>query len=230
MLRAIGADNELKERYAGLGWQYSPGDYLSGQDTSDWPRKSQVIRRESLKTAMRLLRGAADEYRLKHPSVLVPQVSSGAPRGKGNEVFIIYRHDHALRSQVEGFVAAVTASTLIIFDKEPSCGSETVFEKLKRRGERAGFAIALMTPDDNAGTLEEGNQEKRARQNVLLEFGLVRRDGSDATESASWWTAGTSIPSDLADVLYTTTDANWHMELAKDMKAAGLTIDLNSLR
>jgi predicted nucleotide-binding protein len=227
LLRACGADADLQKRFAKLSWEYRPGVYFAGQDTSDWPRYSREIRASSMKDAVRLLTAAADERRLTGGDV-TDLNSANAGQSLDQEVFIVYGHDHAFRSEVEIFLAKVTGSQPVVFDREPSHGSETVIEKLERLGMRAGFAVVLMTPDDVGGTRTAGPSEGRARQNVLIELGwFAGRLGRSRVRIVRHPDA--AIPSDLSGVLYTSTDGNWQTELAKDLSAAGIRVNLNAL-
>ena len=224
LLRAIRADSDLQKRYGELAWKYSPGVYFSGQDTSDWPRRSVNVRAASMKEAIRILGAAAEEHRL----VNGPATTPAAAVCDSSRVFIVYGHDHALRGEVERFLRAVTGHSPIVFDNESSLGSETIIEKLERLGDRAAFAVVLMTPDDVASSGADSGSEMRVRQNVLIELGwFAGRIGRGRVRILRHPNA--AMPSDLHGVLYTSTDSNWKTGLAKDMRAAGLTVDLNAL-
>ena len=85
--------------------------------------------------------------------------------------------------------------------------------------------IALLSPDDlqNDGTA-------RARQNVILEIGYFI--GKLGREKVRLLRRGdTNIPSDLQGILYDNYDADgaWRIKLAKEIKAAGLAIDIESI-
>ena len=92
------------------------------------------------------------------------------------------------------------------------------------------YAIVLLTADDRGGLADAkpSTYRPRARQNVILELGyflgkLGRRHVSVIYEE------GVEIPSDYQGVLYTPLDPGtaWRFKLAREMKAAGLDIDLN---
>lgn len=227
LLRACSAASDLQERFDDLPWTYSPGIYFSGQDTSSWARYSREIRATSMKDAVRLLTAAADERRLIADEAEVAGLISNASSA-AQEIFMVYGHDHSFRSEVEMFLAKITGVQPVIFDREPSHGSETVIEKLERLGGRAGFAVVLMTPDDVGSTRNAASVEGRARQNVLIELGwFAGRLGRSRVRIVRHPDA--SIPSDLSGILYTSTSGNWQTELAKDLSMAGLTVNLNAL-
>ena len=90
------------------------------------------------------------------------------------------------------------------------------------------YAVVLLTSDDIGGPQGSADQKPRARQNVIfaLEYfiGTLGRDHVCALK-----TAGVEVPSDLAGVLYVDLDAGgaWQLRLAKEMRQAGLDVDLN---
>ena len=221
LLRVIGAHDDLMTSLNELEWAYYPMVYVDGQDRSGWPARSRQIRADSMREAIRIASAALDEHTLVYGSG--GQAQSSSEFGGAVEVFIVHGHDHALRAEVASFLSSVLGRHPIVFDKEPSAGSETVIEKLERLGERAGFAVVLMTPDDDVG-----DSEKRARQNVLIELGWFSgRLGRDRVRIIRHPDA--QMPSDLGGILYTTTQGNWQTELGRDLKAAGLEIDMNAV-
>lgn len=71
-------------------------------------------------------------------------------------------------------------------------------------------------------------QKKRARQNVILELGFfLGKLGRKRV--CALYEEGVEIPSDYDGVIFVPLDKNgaWHLSLAKELKAAGLSIDLN---
>jgi len=93
-----------------------------------------------------------------------------------------------------------------------------------------GYAIVLLTGDDRGGLADADpvTYRLRGRQNVILELGyflgtLRRRNVAVLYEE------GVEIPSDYEGVAYIPLDRGgaWRLLLAREMKAAGLDIDLN---
>ena len=94
----------------------------------------------------------------------------------------------------------------------------------------ASFAIVLYTKCDEGKAVEEGCLKPRARQNVVFEHGLMcgllgRKHVVALVED------GVEIPSDLSGVVYIRIDEakRWQFDVAREMKAAGLDVDLNKL-
>jgi predicted nucleotide-binding protein len=102
----------------------------------------------------------------------------------------------------------------------------------------SSYALVLLTPDDE-GRLRPATGEQtvklhgRARQNVVFELGYFRGRLGSARVAALVSDPSLEQPSDIQGVLYidapTVSDTAWRLKLAKEMKAAGLEIDLNAL-
>ena len=72
------------------------------------------------------------------------------------------------------------------------------------------------------------DQKKRARQNVILEMGFfLGKLGRNRV--CALYEEGVEVPSDYHGVLFIPIDnsQDWKFLLAKEMKAVGLSIDLN---
>jgi predicted nucleotide-binding protein len=76
---------------------------------------------------------------------------------------------------------------------------------------------------------DQPNAEKpRARQNVVFEHGLfVGKLGRDRVVALK--KGDVEVPSDLDGVLYTQMDGNWKLDLIKEMRNAGLPVDVTKL-
>lgn len=88
----------------------------------------------------------------------------------------------------------------------------------------------LLTPDDRGGTNDapyEG-QKLRARQNVILELGFFMGSLGRGRVCALYQ-EGVEIPSDYHGVAFISIDpaGAWKFLLAKELKAAGIPIDIN---
>lgn len=143
-----------------------------------------------------------------------------------SKVFIVHGHDSAARHGVARFVERL-GLTAIILDEQPNKG-RTVIEKLVASSD-VGFAIVLLTGDDIGAQQESPSQtHSRARQNVILELGyFVGKLGRERV--CPLYEDGVEVPSDYHGVVYVLLDKQeaWKLQLAKEMKAAGLPIDLN---
>lgn len=145
------------------------------------------------------------------------------------KVFIVHGHDDEAKVTVARFVEKL-GLVPIILDEQPSEGL-TIIEKFESVAREAEFAIGLMTPDDLARTKDGDDvHQPRARQNVLIEIGyflaLLGRK-----RVCILYKEGPEIPSDLQGIIYIPMDRfdGWQLKLAREMRAAGLSVDLNRL-
>jgi predicted nucleotide-binding protein len=144
-------------------------------------------------------------------------------------VFIVHGHDDALKNAVSRIVDRLGLEPIILHE-QPNKG-RTIIEKFLAYSD-VGFAIVLLTPDDvgaKTGTSTDLFQP-RARQNVILELGFfLGRLGRERV--AALYDPSVEMPSDYSGVLFVPYDDQgiWALHLSKEMKAAGLPVDLNKL-
>lgn len=151
------------------------------------------------------------------------QTTADPPR-----VFIVHGHDEATRLKVELMVKQLGLEPIVLF-KQPNMGA-TIIEKLEREMGQASFAIVLYTKCDQGKSISDDDLRPRARQNVVFEHGMIcgmlgRQKVVALVE------AGIEIPGDLSGVVYIGIDEKeaWKYALAKEMKGAGINIDMNAL-
>ncbi|KAF5437722.1 putative nucleotide-binding protein containing TIR -like domain [Candidatus Methanophagaceae archaeon] len=117
----------------------------------------------------------------------------------------------------------------IILHEKASKGS-TIIEKLETHANVA-FAIILLTPDDVGSiAIGQNNLLPRARQNVVLELGyFMGRLGRMRT--CALVVEGVELPTDYSGVVYIQIDEKdaWKFELARELRAVGLSIDMNKV-
>ena len=144
-----------------------------------------------------------------------PGADSTAPT-VSKRVFVVHGHDHAMRDAVARFVDRELSLEAVSLGEQPDEGAP-IIEKFEKHGQQAGFALALLSPDDSCGDTH------RARQNVIFELGyFVGRLGRRHVRAL--YQDGVEIPSDLQGVLYIPYDAHggWKTKLRKEMEAVGL--------
>lgn len=148
------------------------------------------------------------------------------------KVFVVYGHDTDARAQLEAMLRRWDLEPLIL-DQLPSEG-QTIIEKLEKHTSEANFAVVLATPDDigfRAG--HEDEKAYRARQNVVLELGMMlaklgRRNVAILLQQQE----NMERPSDIQGLIYipfkdSVTDGS--VLLAKEMAAQGYRIDIGRL-
>jgi len=162
------------------------------------------------------------EIQLGYGNTIDLQVSS-----TGHKVFLVHGHDDGFLHETARFLEKIK-QTVVILREQPNKG-KTIIEKFEDYAD-VGFAIVLLTADDRGGTkfCTYDEQKPRARQNVILELGyFLGRLGRNRV--CVLYSSNVEIPSDYSGVLYIPLDEQgaWHFSIAKEMKAAGLLVDMN---
>jgi hypothetical protein len=145
----------------------------------------------------------------------------------GTTVFVVHGHSEAFKQQVARFLTAVTALEPVILHEQANSG-RTIIEKFEDHAGTAAFAVVLLTGDDDGGVRGSGERRPRARQNVVFELGFFIA-ALGRSKVAVLYEEGVELPSDMSGVLYTALDAGgaWKLALAKELRAADLSVDLN---
>lgn len=145
----------------------------------------------------------------------------------GRRVFLVHGHNDGLLHEVARFLEKLALEPIIL--REQPNGGRTIIEKFVDYSDVA-YAVVLLTPDDRGGekTVQFENQNCRARQNVILELGYFLGKLSRNRVTALYQ-GEVEIPSDYAGVAFVKIDDQgaWRLELAREVKASGLTIDMN---
>jgi predicted nucleotide-binding protein len=105
---------------------------------------------------------------------------------------------------------------------------KTIIEKFEDHAD-VGYAVVLITPDDTGASIKEPeNIRKRARQNVIFEFGyFLGKLGRDKVIGLV--KGDIEVPSDYSGVLSVPIDEQgaWRFQLVKELKSVGYDVDAN---
>lgn len=144
-------------------------------------------------------------------------------------IFVVHGHSNELKQEVLRFLDQVTNLTAIVLHEQANAG-RTIIEKFEEYAAEAAFAVVLVTSDDEGRAKGGEDLKPRARQNVVFELGFFFGE-LGRSRVAALFEPGTELPSDMSGVLYTALDQRgaWKMELAREMRAAGLPVDLNKV-
>jgi predicted nucleotide-binding protein len=162
-------------------------------------------------------------------SIAAPEAQDGGSvtSPTGGKVFIVHGHDGDTKLQVAEFVERITGERPVILHEQADSG-RTIIEKFEEHASEAGFAIILLTADDEGKAKGATQLNPRARQNVVLEFGyFIAKLGRRRVVALH--EAGVELPSDVSGVLYKSLTGNWHTELAREFKAAKIDVDFSKL-
>jgi predicted nucleotide-binding protein len=216
--RAFGANHDNVEAVMNAG---HPGILFGDMTEADF----EELRRTSLQKQVDLLVALVSVLQLQMPESPGPVA---AKRQTGTSVFLVHGRDHR-RHEVETVLRKLGLDVVILAD-QPSAGM-TIIEKLEANS-NCPFAVVLLTGDDVGGLNAPPNPElrRRARQNVILELGyFIGRLGRKNV--CTLYEAGVELPSDYVGVGFVLLDDHdgWKGKLAKELKAASYTIDMNAL-
>jgi predicted nucleotide-binding protein len=136
----------------------------------------------------------------------------------------VHGRDDGPREAVARFLERLGFEPVILHEQANL--SRTVIEKIEAHSD-VGFAVVLLTPDDE-GNLKGEPPQPRARQNALLELGYFI--GRLTRQRVCTLKVGDlEIPSDWRGVIDEPFDggAGWKQTLARELNAAGFEIDWN---
>ncbi|TMQ58834.1 MAG: hypothetical protein E6K76_06840 [Candidatus Eisenbacteria bacterium] len=151
-----------------------------------------------------------------------------ATPGIGHEVFVVHGHDGQALAEVARVIQQIGLEPLIIHERVNL--GRTLVEKVETNAPRSGFAVVIMSEDDEGRARGDGDVQLRARQNVLVELGffygflgrsrvLVLRKGNP------------EMPSDIFGVVYEPIDpaGAWKFKMVQELQAAGFNVSADSL-
>jgi len=183
-------------------------------------------RAESLQTQLSKLRGLIElletERELQEDHIVAPEREVS-----GHRIFLVHGHDDLALHESARFLEKLQQD-VVVLREQPNQG-RTIVEKFEDYAD-VGFAVVLLTPDDTGGpkVVPVDRFLPRARQNVVFELGyFIGRLGRNRV--CALYRSGVEIPSDYAGVLYIELDDKgaWRLQLAKELRAAGLPVDMN---
>jgi predicted nucleotide-binding protein len=152
-------------------------------------------------------------------------ISRQSQFSEGN-ILLIHGRDEATKESILGFIEKLGLRALILHE-QPNEGRSII----EKSGELSNidFAIILFTPDEIAASRNKP-KERRARvsQNVIFEFGyFLGKLGPQRV--CALYKEGVEIPSEYSGVVCIPMDSKggWRLFVAKEIKQAGIEIDLN---
>jgi len=219
LVKAFGSPSSHVPRVMNIG-KYNATLFNGGEQARETRRV------ESLAKQLRILESLVEllqtEIELK-----TPQAQRTPQEISGQSVFLVHGHEEAVIYEAARFLESLDLEVIIL--REQSNQGRTIIEKFVDYSD-VGFAVVLLTPDDKGGPIDApiDKYKPRARQNVLLELGyFIGKLGRNRV--CALFGEGVEIPSDYSGVLFIPIDSGgaWHMLLARELKAAGIEIDMN---
>ena len=203
------------------GINYFPPIYASGMETNSF-FYSGLDRAE---TVLKNIKEEVEEYFPDDAVAINGDHTIGTCIQK---VFIVHGHDETLRVKVVSALNKLGLEPIVLRDQPNRF--RTILEKFEDYAD-VGFAVVLLTSDDiGYDKAKPGTEKGRARQNVVLELGyFLGKLGRNRLMAIS--DPGVELPGDISGVVYTDprNDAQWQVELVRELKAAGYNVDFNRL-
>ena len=144
------------------------------------------------------------------------------------KIFLVHGRDHAPLHQIARFLDRLKLEPVILHE-QPN-GGRTLIAKFQEVAAGANYAVVLMTPDDQGGLSGAAGSQPRARQNVVFELGFfIGKLGADRV--CALVAPGVERPSDFEAVVYVPLDlgGNWQLQLARELRHAGLPVHADAL-
>jgi predicted nucleotide-binding protein len=203
----------IAARSAPVGWQ----------PETDFHRYLGEGKQASILLLKQAVRGLEEEIAARGEPADVP--NAAAPVLDLTKVFVVHGHDGEPREAVARFLERLEFEAVILHER-PNKG-RTIITKFREEAANVGFAVVLMTPDDLGRAENAADLRPRARQNVVFELGFfIGALGPDRVVALI--KGGIERPSDFDGVVYISLDeANWPMNLGRELQAAGYAIDWN---
>lgn len=170
-----------------------------------------------------------DAFKVALEQAIAGSAAPTAISTAGNaKIFVVHGHDRDARDQLELVLMRLGLQPFILQNSDGE--SKTIIEALEQNIYReAAFGIILLTPDDFGYSKAAGETEKqpRARQNVILEMGMVMA-ALGREKMVILKKGALEMPSDAAGILYI--EFNDHVreivpKLAQRLQGAGFQID-----
>jgi predicted nucleotide-binding protein len=233
LVRTFGQDTIEYERYL-LATQFDNGPFnyayeVPIQEVHQSLARSKARNVALLEQAIETLKERlAEEEALCEPddppyALARPTPAAPGPSHSSNKIFVVHGRDSAAKNEVALFLRKIGLEDIILHDR-PN-GGRHLLTKFREEAEGAGFAIILMTPDDEGG-LVGGSPRPRARQNVVFELGFFIGKLGPAN-AAALVKGDVEKPSDFDGIAYIALDpaGQWKKELARELNHAKIPFD-----
>jgi predicted nucleotide-binding protein len=170
---------------------------------------------------------AVSDFKVEKPKE-TQQHAKRADMSSGNKVFVVYGHNNEVRSKAARTLEKLGIEPVILYDKVKE-GHSAV--EIMETYSDVGFALLILTDDDfgNSRKHKDADNASGERENIIFELGYII--GRMGIKSVCVLSKDVELPADirnLGSIQFDSAD-HWQIELAKKLKAAGFTIDVNNI-
>lgn len=200
-----------------FSWPISLGGTIRHIDKIEAVAKDKQRSIQLLTAAIVLLEERLADHQLtEDASLYQPKAGRHSSR-----IFIVHGHDNETKEATARFLESLGFQPVILHEQANE--GRTIIQKFREEASDVGFAVVLMTPDDE---MPDGSY--RARQNVVLELGFFL--GALGPERVAAIVKGNvTTPSDFDGVVYIPFDGGWKIAIGRELQAAGYSVDWNAL-
>jgi len=211
--------------------RFSPGVITSSTNFEAYRRKGVLETIALLKSAQREVE-LMEEFQQNQIAEEVEKTIEVTDKGAGKDqrIFIVHGHDDAKKHQLARFLSNLTGHEPVILHEQPNKGS-VLIQKLEANAQKTGFAVVLLTADDEGKAKRDSDYRPRARQNVVFELGffiaaLGRENVAVLMED------GVEEPGDVTGLVYTPLDpaGAWKTSIATEIEESGIPVKWTALR
>jgi len=230
----FGAHSENDRSFSDI--QYFPSilvGSLDGGDLNDYSGPYQAGLNQSEALLESMLKQIA-LYWDEAPEGMAPATSTST-KPLSRKIFIVHGHNGELLQKTARLLTQLRLDPIILHEQANK--GQTIIEKFEANSD-VSYAIILATADDEGRKLPDSEEARklteglstRARQNVVFEMGyfigrLGRGNVCTIVET------GVELQSDIQGIVYVEYDAggSWRYAVAKEIRAAGIDIDMNQI-
>jgi predicted nucleotide-binding protein len=202
-------------------WGRGPSIDYDAQDAVEARQYLAEGKKRSIDLLQLAIRSLEDDLADLAPSIPAPMPAAPAP---GDKIFLVHGRDDIAKNAVDLFLRTIGLDPIILHLK-PN-GGRDLLTKFREEAAGAGFAVVLMTPDDEGGIAGAGDTNPRARQNVVFELGFfIGKLG--LANVAALVKGNVERPSDFNGIVYISYDdsGQWKTLLARELHHAKVPFD-----
>lgn len=147
------------------------------------------------------------------------------------KIFIVHGHDNEMKQHVARIINNLGLKPIILHELRNR--GRTIIEKFEEEASDVGYAIILLSPEDEGRSIGKNNYNPRARQNVIFEHGFfIGKLGRERVVALYRQISGFELPSDLYGVLYIPYNSDsieWAYKICDELKELGYDVSKDRL-